>query len=1258
MPSTLSVGTVLIASIQSIEDKGAVMDLGLSSQTRAFLSATELPPGISLEDAVEGQTMLVSVLETGRGDKRVFQLSGKLSHIEAAADIGKSDLMPGMIVTAQPLKPTPQGLFVTVGNGVKAFVNRRHLPARYRDEKTKMVKPIQAVITYAQANSNILGVNALPEIVALANAEKRTVFEGVKVGDTVTATVSEVTPMMMVYFELPAEQGRSSLTVFARRHQLQLDKEATAAKMNDLYSVGTPHHCRVLDYRMMDRLLIVSNKTALLDQKMVSVMDAKPGDKVKATVQIVRPSGIYVKIYDHIRGFIPQLHSADKPKLSSQLDKFFKTGQEIKCRLLYSDEVHDRVVLTHKQGLVESKGAIVTGYDSSLVGSIADGFVVKTMETGVLVAFYNRVKGFLHARHLKRRTPAVTPALGSPIRVKILSVDAESEKMQLGLPDSPDSGLKADVELSKESVSDDAESSGELVKKSTDRIKGSKLKQFNLYTATVVGPWTGKDSALCVELFFPGGQRGRIHASELADSYTEGANPLSDFLAKNTNKKVHVKVIGFFKKKPEKKQDKNKPKVKKDEKNDQPRFAECTLKASKLGETKKKKSLLGYDDIFRHGQTVPVFVNSSNDQGVHVEANPQWKGKVSRIRLQDAAQTPSASDHYAPGQVYHARIVGVDKKHKRLELSLAAKDSVVRVGEPISAQLTSLSRRPLNIALELPNGQRATIGPCELVDNYSKLDSAVDGLKKDAIYRTYPIVYDEPKGRWIVSLRPSISDKTASIKDKLITSVEQLKVNERVRGVVYSNDDEGVFVHLGPTIIGRLNRKYTPKQKELLQPDAVVTVTVKSIIDGKIGLQLLGVTETQSEQSDSRKRTVSASSAASDDSFSTAAKKSRSAGFEDDEDVDEKMDTKVALPAPTDPGFDWAPEKYAPASFATIGLAQESSMTTRSKKEKQPQPTPATLVPKEEPMEETATPKEKKTKKEREIEREKALIKTELKMVDRERDPESAQEFDRLIAGAPNASELWMRYIAFFLQSSDVEKARQTADRALKLIHYREEEERFNIWTALLNLEIAYGTEESLKKTFERAVKGADALKVYKQMVKIYQNAKKIEEADNMLEEMLKKFKQEDLDVWLLTGQHYMDTGRPQMARDLMQRALKSIPKTNHVQVISRFAQMEYRAGDSEQGKTLFESILSSYPRKTDVWSVYIDMVVKHAKPEEARPLFERVTTLNLGAHKMRFFFKKWLDFEQRYGNEDTVAQVKERAIGYVQDMEEKMTLS
>lgn len=55
------------------------------------------------------------------------------------------------------------------------------------------------------------------------------------------------------------------------------------------------------------------------------------------------------------------------------------------------------------------------------------------------------------------------------------------------------------------------------------------------------------------------------------------------------------------------------------------------------------------------------------------------------------------------------------------------------------------------------------------------------------------------------------------------------------------------------------------------------------------------------------------------------------------------------------------------------------------------------------------------------------------------------------------------------------------------------------------------------------------------------------------------------------------------------------------VDVISRFAQLEFRFGDPEHAKALFESTLSSYPKRTDIWSIYIDIMIKHGSQKEVR---------------------------------------------------------
>ena len=44
------------------------------------------------------------------------------------------------------------------------------------------------------------------------------------------------------------------------------------------------------------------------------------------------------------------------------------------------------------------------------------------------------------------------------------------------------------------------------------------------------------------------------------------------------------------------------------------------------------------------------------------------------------------------------------------------------------------------------------------------------------------------------------------------------------------------------------------------------------------------------------------------------------------------------------------------------------------------------------------------------------------------------------------------------------------------------------------------------------------------------------------------------------------------------------------LKTISQFALLEYKHGDPERGKTLFEGIVDSHPKRWDMWSVYMDM--------------------------------------------------------------------
>lgn len=293
----------------------------------------------------------------------------------------------------------------------------------------------------------------------------------------------------------------------------------------------------------------------------------------------------------------------------------------------------------------------------------------------------------------------------------------------------------------------------------------------------------------------------------------------------------------------------------------------------------------------------------------------------------------------------------------------------------------------------------------------------------------------------------------------------------------------------------------------------------------------------------------------------------------------------------------------------------------------------------------------KKSKKERELEKQKAekeLSRIEAALMDPGRQPESADEFDRLVLSSANSSILWLQYMAFHLQATEIEKARAVAERALKTISFREEQEKLNVWVALLNLENMYGSQESLGKVFERAVQYNEPLKVFLHLADIYTKSEKFQEAAELYNRMLKRFRQEKA-VWIKYGAFLLRRSQAGASHRVLQRALECLPAKEHMDVIVKFAQLEFQLGDAERAKAIFENTLSTYPKRTDVWSVYIDMTIKHGSQKEVRDIFERVIHLSLAPKRMKFFFKRYLDYEKQHGTEKDVQAVKAKALEYVE---------
>lgn len=382
----------------------------------------------------------------------------------------------------------------------------------------------------------------------------------------------------------------------------------------------------------------------------------------------------------------------------------------------------------------------------------------------------------------------------------------------------------------------------------------------------------------------------------------------------------------------------------------------------------------------------------------------------------------------------------------------------------------------------------------------------------------------------------------------------------------------------------------------------------------------------------------------SSDSSGTGSKEEfESEDSDDDADYSRERESKQFMD--TNVGFDWGGDKTTEGQDEDLSESENDEDTSDSEDEGE--------------VHKSSHKSRRKQAQRRKEEQE--ITRREVALADGTADenPETAADFERLLAGNPNSSEIWIKYMAFHLSLADITAAREVASRAFERIEFREEREKLNVWCALLTLELKYGSESNLHETIGRACQQNNPKHVYLRVCEMMEKDPSAsggwDKVDEMYTKMCKKFKSKKK-AWIAHMEYLLRSGRQEDAYSLSKKAMQSLPTYKHVETMSKFAQLVFEYGSPERARTLFDGLLLKYPKRLDIFSVYADKEVKHGEISTARALFERVANpadatlkLKLSDKQMKRFFKKWYGFEEQHGTEESQENVKDAARRYVE---------
>jgi rRNA biogenesis protein RRP5 len=940
--------------------------------------------------------------------------------------------------------------------------------------------------------------------------------------------------------------------------------EAFIQDPNQHFKVGQVVNVHVLKVDSEARKLVVSCKDpsvfGLAQQS--ALKNLKVGEIVSAQVIEKSSDDISVVILGReLPATIPLGHltdGSDAKNLSAM--KKIRVGQTLTdLAVLEKLESKHLVVLTNKPSLVKAATGrtLLRDFDDVRENKIVHGFVNNVTATAVFVQFGGRLIGLLPITQISEKArllPDFGMAKFKSIEVKVISVDQSQRRFLLSMPDvaSKDASEPAKASLSE---NQSAINPVDATITSLDDLTLGRLSKARITSV--------KETQINVQL--ADNIQGRIDVSQVFDSWEDikdRKRPLNSFSAKQI---VGVRILGIH----DARNHRFLPISHRSGKN---LVFELSAKPSDQEETSHEPLTL---DKVKVGSKWIAYVNNVDADCIWVNLSPNVRGRIQALDVsEDVSLLKDLESNFPVGSAIRAHVKSVDVAANRLDLSARSSQTSevltlnnLSKGTILPGKVTKVTER--NIMVQFNDKISAPVYLTDLADDFSEANPSK--YAKNDVIRVCITDVDIPNKKMRLSTRPSrVLNSSLPVQDPEILSINQLKVNDIVRGFIHNVSDKGLFVNLGGTLKGfvrisdlsdsflkdwkadfqadqlvkgkvtsidekvnhiQLSLKASVIDKDYVEPLTFDDIKVGQIVTGKIrkvedfgvfividgsanvsglchqsemaekrvhdvkklydegdavkaivlkldpdarrislGLKAsyfedgaeseedsdvdgiggvkLGGSDDEEENSDDQDDEEAGINLDDVESIDSAAK-------QEDQDSDEEMedvggDTPVA--ALSVGGFDWTAN--------VLDNADENSNAASSDSEADEKPV-----------------KKKKRKSEIKIDRTGDLDAN---------GPQSVSDFERLLLGQPDSSLLWIQYMAFQMQLSELFKAREVAERAIKTINIREETEKMNVWIALLNLEVAYGTDDIVDEVFKRACQYNDAQEIHEKLASIY----------------------------------------------------------------------------------------------------------------------------------------------------------------------------
>lgn len=1233
----------------------------------------------------EGQVVTCRVLSSTPTRRRVrLTLKKALVNSDQKAWLRYGDIETGDSTVGTLAKVDRNGAVVRFYGPVKAFLPVSEMSEAYIRDATEHFRVGQVVTV------NALSIDAAEKRLTVScrdvNASNDSVETSLALlhpGDVMNGTIFEKSENDIL-LRLEGSNAIARLTLdhvsdgSLKKRQSAFNKMRVGQKLENIL---------ILQVQSKRRLVLASNKQSLIKAAQEGTLlkgyeQLHPDAMVTGYVTNITEDGVFVRFAAEISGLIPKSQVSVENEI--QHDFGMTKLQPVTARVLTIDYkgATPRFWLTMRErvpdeadratedqvnpGLVKLAEPVdpnLSVVDDLAVGTVTKARIISVKDTQINVELAKDVQGRIDASEVfddwkdikDRKKPLKQFSTKKELAVRVLG--AHDSRNHRFLPLTHRKGKNTVFELT--------------CKPST--ISAPKMTSLTLQDMKVGSSWLAfinNISVDCVWVNISPSIRGRVRAIDLSDDLSLTSNMAQNFPLGSA---LRVRVVAVDAEK-----------------------GHLDLTARSDGTA----SALTFASIAR-GQIIPGRVTKITDHSIIVQLSEQVIGSVELVDMADNFSEANPAK-YQKNDMVRVCVLDVDAPNKKISLSTRPSKVLSSSMEVTDREISSVGQLAVNdivrgfirnvadkgVFVTLSRGITAFVRIGHLSDGYLK--EWKDHFQRDQLVKGRIIMVDQASGHVQMTLKES----ALSPDYKVPLTFNDLKVGDIVTGEVATVETFGVFILVDNSerIRGLCHRSEIAEQRV---QDATKLFSVGDKVKAKVlkvdpaarkvsfGMKAAYFADPSVDNSESdadsederedggvdldvdmidadsfRAQSEDDPEADADDLLSDNDSEQGSdielpgEESEDDDSIDADATALDDFAEPSKPtslsvgGFDWL---GLPASGISTSIKRGTDASDSESSE---------------------TPKKKRKRPEIQVDR----------TGDLDTDgPQSPDDFERLLLSEPDSSSLWLRYMAFHLSLGDVAQARQIGERALKTITLGLEDEKLNLWTALLNLEVAYNAadaddnNEAVESTFQRACAVNDPQEIHARLTSIYIQSGKHAAAEDLFNRMLKKFGSRDPKVWINYASFLFDRtddtesngggggggSGPDRARALLPRALQTLPKFTHFDLTLKFAQLEFKkaGGTPERGRTVFEGLISAFPKRVDLFDVLLDLETHVTKDvEQARAVFARVVgsgaNVKLKPKQARHFFKRWEEFERKQADGEesarNVEEVRARAAEWV----------